>query len=128
MLPDFVAEHWQDVVRLDYRSGFVRRKVWWVSVRVSERASEWNNRMDGYYLILLQCIGKMVCSLFTDFILGKVKCGKCLCRIMIGWEDEKVRPVNATRFCCRALARWYAPCSPIWFRIRFNRISVCIRK
>jgi hypothetical protein len=27
MLPDFVAEHWQDVVRLDYRSGFVRRKV-----------------------------------------------------------------------------------------------------
>jgi len=50
----------------------------------------------------------MFCSLITDLIVGKVKCGECLYEKCV--NDEMMRKrIDVTLFICRALARCSAP-------------------
>ncbi len=41
-------------------------------------------------MVLLESIGKMLCSFITDLIVIKVQCGECLCEGKKMRFDEKV--------------------------------------
>jgi hypothetical protein len=56
----------------------------------------------------------VLCSLLSDLIAYEVKCGECLWKRENEWVNRrKIDVSRVTLFCCRALARYCAPWSPI---------------
>ncbi len=47
-------------------------------LRERKRMRDWMKRY-GFYIVLLESSGKMLCSFITDPIVVKVECGECLC-------------------------------------------------
>ncbi len=67
----------------------------------------------------------MLCSLVADSIAIKVQCNECLYRVgIVSVERENE---NVTLLCCRALAIWCAPWSPILLFIRSSVVSVYVK-
>jgi hypothetical protein len=68
----------------------------------------------------------VLCSLLSDLIPVEVKCGECLWKRENEWINRRKRDVSrVTLFCCRALARYRAPCTPIPLLARSSVMSVC---
>ena len=74
-----------------------------------------------YFRIILQYSLKLLLSIVIHIhIVTEIQCGECLCALLaslISGENE-----NVTLFCCKALARCFAPCvtdsdchrDPVW--------------
>ena len=80
MLPCFVAAHWQDVsapwspIRLSVKSNVVSVCVkWWMRSSIGKPSG-----VRDFTVFFCQRIGKLFCTLITNFVPSQVKCCECL--------------------------------------------------
>jgi len=64
----------------------------------------------------------MLCTICIDIIASKVQCGECLCDTKR--MTDSTEGTDVTLFCCRAFARYCAPCGSISLELRWSVVSV----
>jgi hypothetical protein len=127
VLLGFPAAHSQDVALLEHRFDYRWGEVWWVPVKYSEWIVEGEIEWWGScYFVLLQRIRKILRSLITDLIIGEVKCGEGLWKIVSEYLNVKSSDENrVTLFSRSAFARYCAPSKAIRLDARWSVVSVC---